>query len=89
MSSVELEEGILDVDRRVSRAERQAGNDVSFVNFWGDLKPSSQAASATRAAKALSVWRWSDQMKSDLEMQIALDKAGRDFLGTIYYLRRA
>ena len=33
--------------------------------------------------------RWRDEMRSDLEMQIALDKGGRDFIGTVYYLRRA
>ena len=89
MSSVELEDSILDVDGRVSRAERQAGNDISTVDFWGITRPSPQARGAARAAKALSVWRWRDEMRSDLEMQIALNKGGRDFIGTVYYLRRA
>lgn len=88
MSSSEVEQGVLDVDGRVPHAERQSGEDIPSVNFWGDVKPSSHAIGAIRAAKALTVWRWKDEMKSDLEMQIALDKAGRDFLGTVYYLRR-
>ena len=89
LSSVELEDCILDVDGRVSPANRQMASNMSSINHFGDVISSPQQAGANRTAKALSIWRWSDEMKSDLEMQIALDRAGRSFAGTVYYLIRA
>ncbi len=88
ISSVELEEGILDVDGRVSRADRQRGNDFS-ISFYGEVNPHTQLANTACTAKALTVYRWRDEMKSDFEMQLLLERAGRELVGTVYYLRRA
>ena len=87
LSSVELEQGILDVDGRVPRSERIAANDVTSINYWGDV--STDIVAANRAAKSLSIWRWSDEVKDDRDLQMVLDRGARELVGTVYYLRRA
>ena len=64
MSSVELEESILDVDGRISRAERQGADDMS-ANFRDNVQLSPQTIHGIRAAKAMSIWRWRDAFQND------------------------
>ena len=90
MSSSELESGVLDVDNRVPRDARFVGNIMTSANLWREVKNiPPETVAANRAAKALTIWRWKDEILSDLEMQMALEKGGRSLLGTAYYLRRS
>lgn len=79
-----LEHGILDVDGRVSRADRHEAP-----------VPTVHASSADYAArranirpwKTFTVWRWQDEMRDAIEMQLLQDMGGRERFGTLFYLR--
>lgn len=92
MSSIALEEGILDVDARVSQDAREPIQlrppELSNlqVDFAGVHVPSSRAS---KAAKSLTIWRWEEDRIPELEVQPHLDKGGREYVGTVFYLRRA
>ena len=91
MSSAELEEGVLDVTKQVPREALAAANSVSpgaVGSLWSNASSRDNLV-ANRAAKALSIWRWRDETKTDVEMQRVLDRGGRDRLGTVFYLCRS
>ncbi|PSR77076.1 hypothetical protein PHLCEN_2v8065 [Hermanssonia centrifuga] len=90
MGSAELEDGILDLDGRVPRADRLVTDSVLCTTMWADVRSVPvEVLSANRAAKSLTVWRWRADMMPDREMQLALPKGGREVLGTVFYLSRA
>ncbi|KAI0684492.1 hypothetical protein BC835DRAFT_635456 [Cytidiella melzeri] len=90
MSSVELEEGVLDLNKQIPHEVFSIANDISGHNTWTNVgNGSADAVGASRAAKALSVWRWTDETKSDVELHRTLDKGGRELLGTVHYLNHA
>jgi hypothetical protein len=89
MSSVELEIAVLDVDGRVPKGDRFVDNTVASANLWREVKDTPpEVVAANRATKALTVWRWRDELLCDIELQMSLTRGGRDLLGTVYYLRR-
>ena len=87
LSSIELESAVLDVDGRVPSGDRFAGHAVAASPWRTDIPQ--ELVATNRAAKALTVWRWRDEIISDVEMQMSLEKGGRDLLGTVYHLGRA
>lgn len=90
MSSAELEDGVLDVDGRVSRDARSASEPVPPSNVWVDFSGVHQSLPVVnRAAKCLTIWRWEEDRVPDVDVQMYLDKGGRVYAGTVYYLRRA
>ncbi|CAL1702381.1 unnamed protein product [Somion occarium] len=97
LSSVELEHEILETDGRVSRAERYTEiNDMiksrrTPLTSMLTHDPFDTAALATsaKAAKSLSVWRWREEMKAEIELQMIQERGGRELLGTIYHLRNS
>ncbi|TCD71105.1 hypothetical protein EIP91_000199 [Steccherinum ochraceum] len=85
-STTELEDAILEVDGRITRAE-----------VWATMHPPSSSSSAdidvqmyahsVRCAKSVTVWRWEEEMMHDLDMQMMLPRGGRQLLATVYFLR--
>lgn len=89
LSSSELEGTILDVDGRVPRGDRFVANLVTSATLWSEAKDIPQdVIAACRAAKALTVWRWREDVLSDMEMQVSLEKGARTSTGSVFYLRR-
>lgn len=89
MSSLELEDAILDVDGQLPRSERHVLSLSSSLNARPPAEGTPTAnLRANRAAKAISIWRWREEVASDLELQMSLEKGGRDLIGTAFYLRR-
>ena len=92
LSSLDLEEGVLDEDGRIPPDARNPvptqTPDMSsmLVDYTGVRMPSSRASIA---AKSLTVWRWDEERLPDLEVQPHLDRGGREYVGTVFYLRRA
>lgn len=84
MSSTELEEGVLDVHKQIPPDLLSAANTLSY-NAASSVQ---NTVVAGRAAKAVSIWRWKDEVKGDLVLQMHLDRGGREMLGTAYYLTR-
>lgn len=87
MGTLELEDGILDVDGRVSRTDRHAM--TMSLGAGHGIFGSSDIRASIRTAKSFSVWRWREEMLNDFEMQMIQDRGGRELLGTISYLRSA
>ncbi|EKM51291.1 uncharacterized protein PHACADRAFT_151948 [Phanerochaete carnosa HHB-10118-sp] len=67
LSSMDLEDALLDVDGRISRDQR----------------------AVTPITKALTVFRWRDEVMCDLEMQMSMEKGARERCGSVWYLRRS
>ena len=99
MGTRELEETILDVDGRVSRAERHA-HFTAELGSGGDtgtsvtVSPQFTLETATvvracRTAKCFTIWRWSEEMRNDVGAQLLQDCGGREIMGTAFYLRCA
>lgn len=89
LSAAELEDALLDVDGRVARAERlAAAAPPPRARREGDSVPL-EVLVAARAAKALAVWRWRDEVLADVEMQRGMPRGARELLGTVFYLRRS
>ncbi|KAI0086780.1 hypothetical protein BDY19DRAFT_958640 [Irpex rosettiformis] len=82
MSSTELEQGVLDVNKQVPPELLSTANTLSYNVGSGPQ----DTVVASRAAKAVSIWRWRDEVKADPGLQFHLDKGGRDMLGTVFYL---
>lgn len=94
LSSVELEDEILETDGRISRSDRYATiqeNVASTQMPGGPDDPYNTVAHvmSTKAAKSLSVWRWREDMQGELELQMIQERGGRERLGTVYYLRNS
>lgn len=89
MSSEEIEDGILDVDGRVSRADRYATLaelvSSAIPNENQDILTITQTFKSNRAAKALTIYRWRDDGAED-QFQ---DRGGREPIGTVFYLRNS
>ncbi|KAH8105481.1 hypothetical protein BXZ70DRAFT_921031 [Cristinia sonorae] len=82
LSSTELEEAVLEVDGRVTLAD--------FYRTTANTKDADRRGiQSLRAAKAITVWRWQEEMMNDFEMQMALERGGRELLTTVYFLRNA
>lgn len=79
LSSTDLEDALLEVDGRVSRDQRRA------PPMLPNGKP---VPRSTSAAKALTVFRWRDEVLHDLEMQLSMERGARERCGTVWYLRR-
>ncbi|KAI0942450.1 hypothetical protein AcW1_003082 [Taiwanofungus camphoratus] len=89
-----LETGILDVDGRVSRADK-------YVADRGDLNaPLRNGPSVTssmsnaggppithHAWKSFTVWRWTEETRNAVEMQLLQERGGRERFGSLFYLR--
>jgi hypothetical protein len=73
----------LDVTRQISPEILAAANNISGLD---DV--TSGSAARLRAGKATSIWRWREEVRTDVELQLCLDKGGRDCVGTIHYLSR-
>lgn len=93
LGTIELEEAVLDVDNRVSRADRHENIASELAkkspvgvtpNFTLDT---ATALSSSRTAKCFTVWRWSEEMQTDIELQMLQDRGGRELMGTVFYLR--
>lgn len=80
LSSTDLEDALLDEDGRVPRDQRA----VTPIRLATRPVPRS-----TSAAKALAVLRWRDEVMSDLEMQMSMEKGARERCGSVWYLRRS
>lgn len=92
MGSQELEDTILDVDGRVSRATRHATAESLLQSKSVSTKDEPNKAInylSMLAAKSLSIWRWRSEMLEDFELQMLQDKGGREPVGTVYYLRNS
>lgn len=95
LGTQELQEAILDVDGRVSRAERQQVftqglKRNTLVGVAPDFSLSTASTTASsRTAKCFTVWRWSEEMQDNVELQITQDRGGRELMGTVFYLRCA
>lgn len=90
MSSAELEDVVLSIDGRVSmefRAKLERTVPPSRVDFTRAV--SSNTSPSNQAAKSLSIWRWHEDRVPELEVQQMLLKGGREYNGTVYYLRHA
>ncbi|KAI0791361.1 hypothetical protein C8Q75DRAFT_715542 [Abortiporus biennis] len=94
MGTCELEDGILDVDGRVSRADRHLAASQTTTSAGADQVALSytnmdviSARSSARAAKSFTIWRWREEMMHDIEMQMLQERGGRELVGTVYYLR--
>lgn len=92
LSSVELEDEVLETDGRISRTDRYTAVQEDVVSKRisdGTEDPSNTVAHvmSTKAAKSLSVWRWRDEMRGELELQMIQERGGRERLGTVYHLR--
>ncbi|GBE85771.1 hypothetical protein SCP_0802930 [Sparassis crispa] len=89
-----LETGILDVDGRVSRADRYFTDDGNLHMHMNSSSASNstslgatEVTSASRAWKAFVVWRWREEMRNNIEMQALQERGGRERAGTLFYLR--
>ena len=88
LSSAELEDGVLEVDGRVTRADIHSMTTSLTTSAPND--PDAVAAlHSIRAAKAITVWRWQDEMADDIGMQMVLSRGGRQALTTVHFLRNA
>ncbi|EMD35791.1 hypothetical protein CERSUDRAFT_106500 [Gelatoporia subvermispora B] len=90
----ELEAGVLDVDGRVGPGERSHPRPESFKPTAGLVTatievPQTQVipTARIRAWKAFTVWRWRDEMRDAVDLQIVQERGGRERVGTLYYLR--
>ncbi|KAH9946585.1 Asx homology domain-containing protein [Amylocystis lapponica] len=83
-----LENGILDVDGRVSKAERQAAGAGAPPHgpSGSNAVPSAHAASHN-AWRSFTVWRWREEMRDAVDMQAVQERGGRERFGTLFYLR--
>ena len=90
MDSVTLEDALLDVDGRVSREARAVAQPAAElrVEYTGTVSSANDQRSG-RAAKSLSLWRWNENSVPELEDQPLLPRGGREYCGTIHYLRRS
>ena len=89
LGSADLEATVLDVDGRVPRGDRIVANLVTSASLWSEAKDvPPHVIAASRAAKALTVWRWKPDVLADVEMQVALERGARSLVGTVFYLRR-
>ena len=90
LDSNSLEDALLDVDNRVPREARSATRPPAHFNidYTGTVSSSDERPSG-RAAKSLSLWRWHPDRVPELEDQPLLLRGGREFCGTIHYLRRS
>ncbi|GJE94053.1 Asx homology domain-containing protein [Phanerochaete sordida] len=78
LASADLEDALLDADGRVPTARRGA-----------PARPGARAVPrSASAAKALVVYRWREETMQDLEIQMALERGGRERVGSVWYLRR-
>lgn len=82
LSSVELEDGILDVVGQITKADVYAA-----VNSAAKDHGSSAAVYSTRSAKAVSVWRWSEEVIHDQAVQMIRARGGRELLASVYFMR--
>lgn len=94
LSSVELEDEILEIDGRVSRSDRYTAiqNEVISRRVPDGIDDSSNMIPrviSAKAAKSLSVWRWREEMQGELEIQMIQERGGREPLGTVYFLRNS
>ena len=91
MNSRELEEGILDIDGRIPRYARgdiqQPSESTLHVDFSGAVSTGSRSSCV--AAKSMTIWRWNEERVPELEVSQLLPKGGREYCGTVYYLRLA
>ena len=87
---IALERGVLDVDGRVSYSEKYEDDATSFS---APLRQSSGVPEklkndiAVRAWKSFTVWRWSEDLQGQIEMQLVQERGGREKVAMLYYLR--
>lgn len=95
LGTLELEDAVLDVDGRLSRADRHEYEKAELAesgligvtpNFTLDTV---STILSSRTAKCFTVWRWSEEVQDDVEMQLLQDRGGRELMGTVFYLRCA
>lgn len=83
-SSLELEDGILEVAGQVTKA------DVYAVVQSASTDPESSASVySTRSAKAVSVWRWPEEVMHDQAAQMMQARGGRELVASVYFMRNA
>lgn len=89
LSSSELELTLLDIDGRVPRGDRFVSNLVTSASLWSQAHNVPQdVVAACRAAKALTIWRWREEILLDTEMQMSLERGARTPIGSVFYVRR-
>jgi len=71
---VVLEDGLLDIDGRVRRAERHPATADAHTT-------------SNTSWKSFTVWRWRDEMRDEAETQSLQERGGRERVGSLFYLR--
>ena len=87
---VALERGALDVDGRVSYSDKYEDDAASCPvtqTQSGGVPDELRNSIAVRAWKSFTVWRWREEMLSQMEMQIVQERGGRERVATLFYLR--
>ena len=85
---IALERGVLDVDGRVS-SPRKYEQDVAAcpnaLTATGAPSEELQDLIAVRAWKAVTLWRWREEMRDQVEAQLL--RGARERVATLFYLR--
>ncbi|THH32664.1 hypothetical protein EUX98_g1486 [Antrodiella citrinella] len=82
LSSVDLEDGILEVVGQITKA------DIYTVVKSAAKDPEiSASVYSTRSAKAVSVWRWPEEVTHDQAQQMIRPRGGRELLASVYFMR--
>ena len=87
---VALERGVLDVHGRVSSSDKFAHDAATCATpYTPSGAPSEELRNviAVRAWKAFTVWRWPDEIREQVEMQLGHERGGRERVATLFYLR--
>ncbi|KAI0740462.1 Asx homology domain-containing protein [Earliella scabrosa] len=87
---VALERGVLDVHSRVSSSDKFAHDAATCASpYTPSGAPSEELRNviAVRAWKAFTVWRWPDEIREQVEMQLGHERGGRERVATLFYLR--
>ncbi|KAI1788565.1 Asx homology domain-containing protein [Ganoderma leucocontextum] len=87
---VALERGVLDVDGRVSYADKYEDDTSSCPATHtqsGGVPEELRNAIAVRAWKSFTVWRWREEMQGQVEMQLVQERGARERVATLFYLR--
>ncbi|KAI0743588.1 Asx homology domain-containing protein [Daedaleopsis nitida] len=85
-----LERGVLDVDGRVSVSDKFAQDEAECPDpYTLTGAPSARLKNdvAVRAWKAFTVWRWRDEVRERVELQVGQERGARERVATLFYLR--